>query len=77
MKKYNYGYKITNTENGKFYYGIHSTDNPDDGYFGSGTAIKKAITKYGKDSFQKEVVRMFKTLIFSKDYKAIYEKDGR
>ena len=30
--KYNYFYKITNTLNNHFYYGVHSTDNIDDGY---------------------------------------------
>ena len=53
---YHYLYKITNTTNGKIYLGIHSTDNLDDGYFGSGTAFKKAITKYGKDNFIKDVL---------------------
>lgn len=41
-KKYHYFYKITNTINNKYYYGVHSTDNLNDGYMGSGTVIRMA-----------------------------------
>ena len=60
-KKHNYFYKITNLINGKFYYGIHSTNDLDDGYFGSGTALKSAVKKYGIDSFKKEIICDYKT----------------
>ncbi len=55
-KKYNYFYKITNLINGKFYYGIHSTNNLEDGYMGGGKLIREAIKKHGKENFQKEIV---------------------
>lgn len=60
-KKHNYFYKITNILNGKFYYGIHSTDNLNDGYLGSGGSIKKAIKKYGKENFIKEIIADYPT----------------
>ena len=37
--KYNFIYKITNLLSGKMYVGLHSTDNLDDGYFGSGVYL--------------------------------------
>lgn len=49
-------YKVTNNINGKFYIGVHKTDNPHDSYMGSGLAVRRAISKYGKDSFRKEVL---------------------
>lgn len=52
-------YQITNLINGKFYIGVHKTNNPMDSYMGSGLAIKRAIKKYGKQSFVKKVLHIF------------------
>lgn len=62
-KKHNYFYKITNLINGKYYYGIRSTDTPPDidKYMGSGNAIKSAIEKYGKENFIKEIIADYPT----------------
>ena len=60
-KKYNYLYKITNLINGKFYYGIHSTDRLDDGYMGSGVSLNEAYIKDGIDKFSKEIVAFYDT----------------
>ena len=55
-KRYNYLYKIINKLDNKFYIGVHSTMNIDDGYFGSGTHLRNAINLYGKDNFFKEII---------------------
>lgn len=47
-------YKITNSINGKIYIGQDSKNNPD--YYGSGTYLKRAINKYGKENFKKEII---------------------
>jgi len=52
-------YKTTNLINGKFYIGTHKTKDPNDIYLGSGKLLKKAIEKYGVDSFKKEVLFIF------------------
>jgi cyclophilin family peptidyl-prolyl cis-trans isomerase len=58
-KKYHYLYKTTNLINDKYYYGIHSTNNIDDGYIGSGSYLRNAIHKYGKDNFKREIIKYF------------------
>jgi group I intron endonuclease len=62
-KKHNYFYKITNLINGKYYYGIRSTnkDLEKDKYFGSGNKIKNAIKKYGIENFKKEIIADYPT----------------
>lgn len=49
-------YKITNRLNNKFYVGKHKTLDKSDGYLGSGILIDRAVKKYGKENFDKEIL---------------------
>lgn len=55
-KKYHFIYKTTNILTGKYYYGMHSTSNLDDGYIGSGKRIRYSIRKYGKINHIREII---------------------
>lgn len=57
--EFHYFYKTTNNINGKYYYGIHSTNDLDDGYKGSGVLLREAFDKYGKENFTTEILKFF------------------
>lgn len=54
-KKYYFIYLTTNLINGKKYIGKHFGF-LDDGYLGSGKLLKRAVEKYGKENFQREIL---------------------
>ncbi len=58
-KKYHYIYKTTNLKNGKFYLGMHSTYNLNDGYLGSGTILRRSIRRNGPENFKIEYLEFF------------------
>lgn len=55
-KKHHFIYKTTSKFNSKFYIGIHSTDNLNDGYMGSGSKLLSDIKKYGKDQYEIDIL---------------------
>jgi len=61
QRKHHIIYKTTCIITGKWYIGMHSTDDLDDGYIGSGTHLWKSINKHGKDQHVCEVLEYLPT----------------
>ncbi len=74
-KKYHFLYKTTNLINGKFYIGVHSTDNLNDGYLGSGKILRYSIRKYGIENFKIERLEFFedKEKLFEREKEVVNE----
>lgn len=49
-------YCTTNLINNKQYVGVHTTNDLNDGYLGSGTLFKKKLEKYGEDNFERKIL---------------------
>lgn len=66
-------YQTTNKLNNKIYIGVHSTKNINDGYLGSGTALKKAVKKYGKQNFKRIILNfsLYQSIIKYKEEKSL------
>jgi hypothetical protein len=58
-KKYHYIYKTTCIITDRFYIGIHSTNNINDSYIGSGKILQHSIKKYGKEKHIFEILEYF------------------
>lgn len=69
QKQYHFIYKTVNQVNGKYYIGMHSTNDLDDDYIGSGQRLWHAIKKYGKENFKRE------TLEFLPDRSSLKERE--
>lgn len=55
-KRYHYIYKTTCKVTGNFYVGMHSTDELEDGYLGSGIKLWHSIRKHGKENHEREIL---------------------
>jgi hypothetical protein len=60
-RRYHYIYKITCLKNNRYYIGMHSTDNLEDGYMGGGKRIKNSVKKHGRDAHKKEILEFFES----------------
>lgn len=69
-------YKITNIVNGHVYIGAHKTHDINDSYIGSGSILRKAINKYGKHCFTKEILFKLDTeeLMYAKERELVNEE---
>lgn len=56
QRKFHIIYRTTCLTTGKWYIGMHSTDDIDDGYMGSGSIISRSIKKYGKENHVLEIL---------------------
>lgn len=54
-RKFHFVYRIERHD-GKFYIGVHSTDDLNDGYFGSGKLLFHSIKKHGKENHILKIV---------------------
>ena len=73
-KQHNFVYITTNLINGKQYVGDHTTNNINDRYFGSGIGIVRAVKKYGKKNFKKEILENFELRYLASEAQEKYIK---
>lgn len=55
-RRFHYLYKVTCKVTGRYYIGMHSTDDMDDGYMGSGKRLWQSFKKHGIEQHVKEVL---------------------
>ena len=60
-KTYHFIYKTTCLKTGKLYVGMHSTDDIDDGYLGSGKILGYSRAKHGDENHVREIIEFLPT----------------
>ena len=55
-------YRTSNLLNGRYYIGVHKTEDPNDAYLGSGKLLLLAVEKHGASNFRKEILYIFDSL---------------
>jgi len=56
QKKYHFIYKTVCLVTNKFYYGMHSTNNLEDGYLGSGKRLRYSVNKHGAENHKLNIL---------------------
>ncbi len=72
-KHIHYLYKTTCLITSRWYIGMHSTNNMEDGYMGSGKRLRYSLRKHGVNNHVKEILEFFETreLLVEAEIKAI------
>jgi hypothetical protein len=73
---YHFLYKTTNIKNNKFYIGIHSTSDLNDGYTGSGKKIRNSVRYWGRENHKFEILEFFpnRDLLSNKEKEVVNEE---
>ena len=58
QRKFHLIYRTTCHLTNRFYVGMHSTDNLDDGYLGSGKIFRRSLKKHGVENHFREIIEM-------------------
>ena len=69
-------YRTTHIPSGHYYIGVHSTENLNDGYLGSGRLLVEALERDGPRAFKREVLREFPTRQKASDWERIVVNQG-
>jgi hypothetical protein len=75
-RKHHFIYKTTCLLNNKYYIGMHSTNNLNDGYLGSGKRLRSSINKYGAENFKCEILEFLpdRTALAKREKELVNEK---
>ena len=66
-RKYHIIYKTTCLVTGRYYIGMHSTDDLQDKYLGSGVRLTRSVKKYGKEQHTREILEVFPSRVAASD----------